>query len=314
MKKYWLRYFRRRYPQRWPRRALRSALHMATIPTRFGLATFLTLVAMFVWSANHQIGLGFALTFFVVVVLTLSAGTTARQLSALELSAAGGPGVFAGEEALFHIHVHNPGPEPRHLLQLRSGRASALIAEVAPGQAASASLFIPTRRRGRLPLDVLEVSTVFPFGLFHSWQWLLLDAEVLVYPSPRGQLPLPLAPAAQAGAQSLGTAGEEELSQLRPYVIGDSLARVAWKHVGRGEWLLKQFSGSGAAQVLLAYEHTSGPLETRLSQLAQWIEEARRQGLRYGLRLPHGEIPPGSDEAHRERCLRALALFEEQLL
>ena len=50
-------------------------------------------------------------------------------------------------------------------------------------------------------------------------------------------------------------------------------------------------------------------LESRLSVLSQWVVQAERFGQSYGLRLPGASIPPGRGDAHRARCLEALALF-----
>jgi uncharacterized protein (DUF58 family) len=39
------------------------------------------------------------------------------------------------------------------------------------------------------------------------------------------------------------------------------------------------------------------------------VLKAENEGRRYGLRLPGAQIPPGQGDAHRRRCLEALALF-----
>ena len=96
---------------------------------------------------------------------------------------------------------------------------------------------------------------------------------------------------------------------MRPYVLGDSLSRVAWKRYGRGELLLKQFAGEGAPQLLLDFAAIPGGTEQRLSQLAQWIVEAEAQGLSYALRLQQQYFDFGHGREQREACLRALALF-----
>ena len=47
---------------------------------------------------------------------------------------------------------------------------------------------------------------------------------------------------------------------------------------------------------------------SRLSRLAAWVLQADKLGVDYGLRLPGQQIAPDSGEAHRRRCLEALAL------
>jgi uncharacterized protein (DUF58 family) len=50
-------------------------------------------------------------------------------------------------------------------------------------------------------------------------------------------------------------------------------------------------------------------IEARLSRLTRWVMLAEERGLRYGLRLPAAGVPLGEGFAHRERCLRELALY-----
>ena len=48
--------------------------------------------------------------------------------------------------------------------------------------------------------------------------------------------------------------------------------------------------------------------EQQLSRLCAWVLQAEQQGLDYGLRLGALEIKPAHGEAHKRRCLQALAL------
>ena len=43
--------------------------------------------------------------------------------------------------------------------------------------------------------------------------------------------------------------------------------------------------------------------------MTRWVLDAETQGLRYGLRLPDGELPSSNGIAHRDECLRRIALF-----
>jgi hypothetical protein len=52
------------------------------------------------------------------------------------------------------------------------------------------------------------------------------------------------------------------------------------------------------------------PLESSLSQLAQWVLDCERQGETYGLRLPRATVPVGHGIAQQRACLQALALVD----
>ena len=56
-------------------------------------------------------------------------------------------------------------------------------------------------------------------------------------------------------------------------------------------------------------EARAAHIEARLSMLCHWVLQADRFGQSYGLRLPGTVIPPNRGDAHRARCLEALALF-----
>jgi uncharacterized protein (DUF58 family) len=73
---------------------------------------------------------------------------------------------------------------------------------------------------------------------------------------------------------------------------------------------VKEYRGERQAELLFDWDHTPGnDVEARLSMLCRWILDAERAGLRFGLRLPGANLPPGIGSAHGTRCLEALALF-----
>jgi len=58
----------------------------------------------------------------------------------------------------------------------------------------------------------------------------------------------------------------------------------------------------------LAATPAAAALDARLSRLCAWVLAAEQQGLDYGLRLPGTHLAPAHGQAHRDACLRALAL------
>jgi uncharacterized protein (DUF58 family) len=105
--------------------------------------------------------------------------------------------------------------------------------------------------------------------------------------------------------------GSEDYAGFRPYAPGDSPRRIAWKASSRSEQLLvKRFTDQARPELWLDWMLLGDdPVETRLAQLCQWVLKAENEGRRYGLRLPGTQILPGQGDAHRRRCLEALALF-----
>jgi uncharacterized protein (DUF58 family) len=113
---------------------------------------------------------------------------------------------------------------------------------------------------------------------------------------------------------SHGGPGSEDYAGIRPYAAGDVIRHLAWKAMARapdGGVLTKVFSGASQRELWLDLSQLGGhiPLENALSLLTRWVLDCEAGDANYGLRLLGLEYAPSRGEAHRERCLRALALF-----
>ena len=173
---------------------------------------------------------------------------------------------------------------------------------------------MPAPQRGLLKLDSFELTTRHPFGLFRAWAYLTMDLRCVVYPkpSPRGLPPPPLE--TDTGGAQDATRGDEDFAGLRAFHPGDSPRRIAWKAYAREQGLqVKLYAGTAVTSHSFDWEALTGlGTEARLSQLCRWVEDAYAAGRAFGLRLPGLEIPPNVGPGHRQRCLTALALFDEQ--
>jgi uncharacterized protein (DUF58 family) len=287
------------------------------IPTRQGLAFMAVLALMLLGDINYNLSLGYALTFLLAMMAVLSMLYAFRNLAHLEIRAGRVSPVFSGETAQFRLHFHNHSALSRYQLGLvQTGTSFWSTAE------ASLTVDVPSKneciiefplaatQRGWLPLGRLKLCTEFPLGLFHAWSYLHFDTRCLVYPQPLGDVPLPPGDAPD-GTGRRNVAGDDDFSGLRRYVAGDALPRVAWKAYASGRGLqVKQFSTPAGEELWLDFFALyGGTLEEKLSYLTRWVLDAEAQGLRYGLRLPDSELPPGQGDVQRDACLRRIALF-----
>jgi uncharacterized protein (DUF58 family) len=166
-------------------------------------------------------------------------------------------------------------------------------------------------RRGLHRVPPLTAETRFPLGTFRVWTVWRPAAQVLVYPAPEA-LPPPLPPgepraggAATARVQAIG-----DFDGVRAYRRGDPLKLVVWKKVAKADELVSRDAQQAQRHELWLDFAQAGHFdaEQRLSRLAAWVLQADRLGVDYGLRLPGQQIAPGAGEAHKRRCLEALAL------
>jgi uncharacterized protein (DUF58 family) len=169
---------------------------------------------------------------------------------------------------------------------------------------------LPATRRGWLQTGRLTLYTEFPLGLFYAWSYLHFDTSCLVYQKPLSDAVLPYG-SSPDGTGKRNVAGDEDFAGLRKYVAGDALPRIDWKDYARERGLqVKQFSTPLGEELLLDYADTPDRNgEEKLSRMTRWVLDAEMQGLRYRLRMPDSELPSSNGIAHRDECLRRIALF-----
>ena len=297
-------------PSREPVRLDRRRIYI--LPTSQGYAFAALLFLLFLWAINYSNSMGFAFTFLLAAVALNSMWQAHDNLLGLILHPGGAEPVFAGQEAQFTFRLENPDPKPRYGIALQWRGQPPRYVDLPASGAAVVTLTVLAERRGWLRPGRLRVLTRYPLGLLQAWSWVEFEQSALVYPQPRGRRPLPAAlpggTGAGLGEQGLGS---EDYAGFRPYVPGDSPRRIAWKTAGRTDQLLvKRFTDQARPELWLDWRLLGiDSVEPRLAQLCHWVLKAENEGRRYGLLLPGARIPPAQGDAHRRRCLEALALF-----
>lgn len=188
------------------------------------------------------------------------------------------------------------------------------------GRASVHVAFTP-RQRGLVPIPALTAETRFPLGTFRVWTVWRPAARVLVYPAPESRPPpLPQGQPRTGGAdQAQARRASGEFDGVRAYRRGDPLKLVVWKKLAKADEMVSRDTQQMQRHRLwldladtglpVSLPGNGAPLERALSRLCAWVLLADRQGLDYGLRLGGQEIRPGSGEAHKRRCLEALARY-----
>jgi uncharacterized protein (DUF58 family) len=281
------------------------------LPTRFGIAFAVLLLLMAVAGLNYANSLALFLTFLLAGFALVAMQLCHRNLLGTEVASAVAPAVFAGAPGKLHLGLANPRSELRARLEAALPGSTAVTVDLGPGEQVRLDLPVPAAGRGIVRLESLRLATVHPFGLFRAWTWLHAPVEMLVYPQPRGVLPMPLQRGSRSGRVGTLAGGADEWAGLRAFRDGDSPRQVDWKAYAReAPLLVKEYTQ--ASGELREFEFAAlGSLDTeaRLSQLARWVVDAEAHGERYGLALPQLRLAPDRGPEHRHRCLAALALF-----
>lgn len=294
------------------------------MPTRPGLAMFGVIGLVLIGAVNYDNALAYFLCFLLLAIILSAMLRTWRNLKGLGIEVQDAPSVHVGTPVIFDIALCDPGALDRYAFTFRRLLArwrfwwwrpreegAGECIEVLDGRGTGV-LSVATSRRGWLEIGRLEVASSFPLGLFRTWGYFKPGVRCLVYPAAVGDLPLPGEGASASNDSGSVGPGVDDFAGLRNYQPGDSLRSVHWKASARSDDLfVKQLHGGGRGELMLRWLDTQGlgGPEARVSQLASWVLQADRAGLRYGLVLPKLQLPAAEGPAQRERSLRELALM-----
>nr|WP_116606347.1 DUF58 domain-containing protein [uncultured Albidiferax sp.] len=282
------------------------------LPTAPGFMLAATLLVLLVASINYQLNLGYLLTFLLAGCAVVGVHVGHATLRGLNMHLIAPEPQYIGANALISIQLSSTRKTTRHgigLGLLGSGHW-AWTDVPALGSSKVQIAFSPTAR-GLQRLPTITAETRFPLGTFRVWTYWRPAAQLLVYPRPEAHPP-PLPPGQpRAGGSSHSVVqATGEFDGVRAYRRGDPLKLVVWKKAAKADELVSRDSQQAQRHELWLDYAQAGALglEAKLSRLCAWVLLADQHGLDYGLRLPGLEIPPSAGEAHKRRCLEALAL------
>ncbi len=297
--------------------------HLYILPTPAGWFLAAILVVLLLGATHYSNSLAFALTFWLAAIVLVSMHRAHANVLHLVLTSVSAEPVFADQPLGWVLAFENRSRRARHALWIGWMHDDTQdIMHYFPGRKSSGRqhktnhshlAFIKQARvrRGRMTCPAVRIESRWPLGLFRVWTELHPISDVLVYPARRGNANLNPTGAHNKNGQSQSRCGSGEFIGHRSYVPGDSLRQIDWKvSARRDELLVRELAEYRAPRLVFSFETLNAPdTETRLSQLALWVDAAASAGLEYSLRLPNAEFGPASDAVHRQDCLKALALY-----
>lgn len=232
--------------------------------------------------------------------------------------------VFAGTPAVFGVRLVNRKRRlPSYALHLteadpagaRSARHFLLKLAAQGRETWRYALAFPHRGRHRFP--GVQILTRFPFGLFAKISRPILCDLLLVYPAIRALAPGEIPEALGSGWRERERRGQGAgLHNLRQYRPGDDPRLLHWKTSAKaGDLMLKELEDEDRPQVRLVLADPSRKtpppvLEANLSYAASLAVHAIRLGCQVQLVTSDGSTELGQGEAHLDRLLERLALYQ----
>jgi uncharacterized protein (DUF58 family) len=287
------------------------------LPTRPGFMLGATLLVLLVASINYQLNLGYLLTFLLAGSAVVGMHVCHGTLRGITLHLAAPDPQFMGSNAPLAVTVSSERKTPRYGIGLSVLDADHWSWTDVPAQgSAVVQVAFRPERRGLHRVPTLTAETRFPLGTFRVWTVWRPAAQVLVYPAPEAfPPPLPPGEPRAGGAAPVQTQTSGEFDGVRAYRRGDPMKLVVWKKVakavasGTDELVSRDTQQAQRYELWLDFAQAGlADTEHRLARLCAWVLQADRLGVDYGLRLPGLEIRPARGEAHKKRCLEALAL------
>ena len=287
------------------------------VPSRAGFMLGTTLLALLVASINYQLNLGYLLTFLLAGSAVAGMHVCHGTLRGLTLNLLAPEPQFAGASTMLRVVLTSRRTSVRYGIGLavldvfdQKWRRQWVWADVPAQGTCTVQVAFRPEQRGLHRVPPLTAETRYPLGTFRVWSVWRPAAQVLVYPRPE-PLPPPLPPGEPraGGAETARLQNSGEFDGVRPYRRGDPLKLVVWKKAAKADELVSRDTEQAQRYELwldFAQAGTGGT-EQRLSRLTAWVLQADKLALDYGLRLPGQQIAPASGEAHKRRCLEALA-------
>lgn len=167
---------------------------------------------------------------------------------------------------------------------------------------------ISATKRGITPAPRICIETLFPFHLFRSFVYFNPHLNFIIYPEKKDY---------HLHSEKMHT--EEKNDEgvdfiLKDFKPGDPLKRVYWKKLAQtNRWYSKNLITPDSAPIVLSLSDndlTKPELEKELCSLCYALHKCHSQNLKYGLSLGKIQIFPDHSYYHLNRCLKALAEYE----
>jgi hypothetical protein len=160
-------------------------------------------------------------------------------------------------------------------------------------------------KRGSFHISKIELETIFPLNLFKAFCYFKTDLNIIVYPE--------LVNSYKSGHDSLAPQSNEDFHfDLRNYIKGDKLNRIAWKKSREDSLKTKiEINDDGNAVIFKLENFSKDIIEQELSLLTSSIKRCHDQGIAYGLNTAKQTIKPSAPSLmHLKNTMRLLAEYD----
>ena len=296
--------------------------------SREGLLFALLLVITFIAGINYGNNLVLGLCFYLVSVWLVSFHVTFAHISGLQIQLLEVTMAEVGTPVRVTLQLRSDSRQPRRQLLLNF--EPSVYQDSAQKNTDNEQVLLPylhgeqivrlpiiTTQRGELVLPRLQIKTVYPLGIMRAWSYVYFSRTAWVYPKPEAfedqvqYLALSNEDMPIGGQYTQYQQGQDDFERLDNYIAGESLARVSWAHVARGQGMLtKHFTDPiGHEQILDYADMPAAHHEQKLAQLAYGVLSLGQLGVPFAMCLPNepSSAVVGQGNIFAQACLLRLA-------
>lgn len=169
--------------------------------------------------------------------------------------------------------------------------------------------------RGRPSLNLIRLSTTFPFGLTRKYVLFSQPDHLLIRPwvasLREGALAMPGGASTGPRAKRITRAADGEFFAIREYARGDSPRAIAWKpSARRGQLVVREHAEVEHRRIVLEVlpgSLSGSKLELFISAIAGFVSAQLAEDVDLSFRCAQVQIPLGGGSRQFQRILNALA-------
>ena len=268
-------------------------------PTKYFLLVVFILFALFLQAYMHNYNIVYIVLFFVFSVAGSSCIIGRLNLFFLRLVPLQKEGFFAKQRSHISFELFNNAKSNSYALVVDGKEIGAVDAK----QKTVIQLEHSFQKRGYARYKPIMIESFFPFGHIKFYTTIVLEDSFLIYPKPEG-ISLD-----KAFAKEIARMGDiDSFESLKEYEMGESLSKIHWPSVAKGEIQSKKFEYTNEDTTLHFYFHEAGKsVEQRLSQLTLWVRQAYGYGFDFIIHLPKSTIH--SKKEDKDAVFKQLALY-----
>ncbi|WP_309499915.1 DUF58 domain-containing protein [Sulfurovum sp.] len=254
--------------------------------TRFSLVVVILLFGLFMEAYMHDFNLVY-ITLFFVFSLAFSAGPIGvLNLGHLQANFICSGRFFTHQEGNISLQIHNTSSTTSWSISVHHSEIEVVLSKLKGESSAILKLPFTPLKRGVFTYENCYLQSKYPLSTVRLTRDIPESYEGIAYPEPKGK-----SLSAFLNEEETYYGEEKEFDGLREYDGSQSLSRIHWASVAKGDMAVKVFSKeTQTPNLVFTFQTLEGDEEARLSQLCLWTLECEKQHLNFSIQMPHKRL------------------------